>query len=93
MSAGHLSCTRCRLRVLADAPAIGLLEAHCPICGDALTPAPAESLLGFRFFDLDPLSEHGPRQFRGSLAPPAELLPRHDAGCDNLDTPQPFGLS
>ncbi len=54
---GHLCCTSCRIRLHASAPAVALLEARCPICEAALVAVPASSAIGFRFFDLDPLSE------------------------------------
>ena len=58
MSADHLSCRRCRIRVLASAPAVDLLEARCPICGLALTPASAPSgVIGLRLFDLAPFTD------------------------------------
>ena len=58
MSARHLSCDGCRIRVRASAPEIGLLEGSCPICGAELKAVPFPSgVLGFRSFDLDALSE------------------------------------
>ena len=58
MSSRHLSCERCRIRVRADSTEIDLLEGRCPICETTLTAAScASSVLGFRSFDLDPLSE------------------------------------
>jgi hypothetical protein len=54
----HLSCQHCRIRVLADAPEIDLLEGGCPICGAALGPVTsARGVMGFRRFDLDALSD------------------------------------
>jgi hypothetical protein len=65
MSARHLSCQDCRIRVRASAPEIGLLEGSCPICGAKLTAVPFPSgVIGFRSFDLDALSQ------QGSSAPP-----------------------
>jgi hypothetical protein len=56
----HLGCRGCRIRVLANAPEIGLLEGRCPICGATLSPASsAQGVLGFRRFDLDALSDGG----------------------------------
>src|SRR5207245_9254184 len=58
MPARHLSCRGCRIRVLANAPEIDLLEGSCPICGATLRPvASAQGVLGFRWFDLDALSD------------------------------------
>jgi hypothetical protein len=54
----HLSCRGCRIRVLANAPEIDLLEGNCPICGATLRPvSSAQGVLGFRWFDLDALSD------------------------------------
>lgn len=75
-SAGHLGCKSCRIRVHGNAPAIELLEARCPICEVPLAPAPASSVIGFRFFDLDPFSEPGARQIGASPAAPPNLLIR-----------------
>jgi len=58
MSSRHLSCLGCRVRVLADAPEIHLLDGRCPICGVTLRAASSASgVVGFRSFDLDGLSE------------------------------------
>ena len=43
MSARHLSCTGCRIRVRANIPEIGLLEGNCPICGVTLVAVPFPS--------------------------------------------------
>jgi hypothetical protein len=60
MSARHLSCGACRVRVLAQSPEIDLLEGGCPICGAALRPATsAREVIGFRWFDLAALSAGG----------------------------------
>jgi hypothetical protein len=59
MSARHLSCADCRIRVRADAREIDLLEGRCPICGETLGAcSQASSVLGLRSFDLDALSDH-----------------------------------
>jgi hypothetical protein len=56
----HLTCRGCRIRVLANAPEIDLLEGSCPICGATLTPvSSAQGAMGFRWFDLDALSDGG----------------------------------
>lgn len=58
MSTRHLTCPACRIRVRADAREIAVLEGRCPICGAMLRAAsPASSVVGFRSFDLDSLSE------------------------------------
>ena len=60
MPARHLSCRGCRIRVLANAPEIDLLEGSCPICGATLRPvSSAQGVMGFRWFDLDALSDGG----------------------------------
>jgi hypothetical protein len=60
MSPRHRSCPGCRIRVLANAPEIDLLEGSCPMCGATLTPASsAQGVMGFRLFDLDALSDGG----------------------------------
>jgi hypothetical protein len=60
MPARHLSCPGCRIRVLANAPEIDLLEGSCPICGATLSQvSSAQGVLGFRWFDLEALSEGG----------------------------------
>jgi hypothetical protein len=66
MSPRHHSCPGCRIRVLANAPEIGLLEGGCPICGAMLTPvSSARSVMGFRLFDMDALSDEGLRGASG----------------------------
>jgi hypothetical protein len=60
MSPRHHSCPGCRIRVLANAPEIDLLEGSCPICGVTMTPvSSARGVMGFRLFDLDALSDGG----------------------------------
>jgi hypothetical protein len=57
----HLSCPSCRIRVRADAPEIDLLEGRCPICAASLrAAAQASDVIGFRSFDLGPLSGEDP---------------------------------
>jgi len=93
MSARHLSCPCCRIRVLASAPAIDLLEARCPICEATLTPASsASSVIGFRSFDLDAFSESEPRQPPQVLAWPSNLAARREAELarNDLDAPHSF---
>ena len=68
MSARHLSCLACRIRVPTSAPEVVLLDGRCPICGVMLTPvSSALDVLGFRAFSLDQLSEHR-RDSPGTLA-------------------------
>ncbi len=58
MSSSNLGCPGCRIRVRASAPAIGLLEGRCPICGETLQVlSSAACVMGFRSFDLDALAE------------------------------------
>jgi hypothetical protein len=60
MSRRHHSCPGCRIRVLANAPEIDLLEGSCPICGAVLMPiSSARGVMGLRLFDLDALSDEG----------------------------------
>jgi len=72
MSAGHLGCGWCRIRVPASAPAIDLLEALCPICEAPLARVPATSVVGFRLFDLDPFSPP-----EATAAPDEPAAPAH----------------
>jgi hypothetical protein len=74
MSAGHLICNGCRIRVRAHAPEIDLLEACCPICQAPLAPASASSVIGFRLFDLDPFSGHAPQQPEDGRASLVDML-------------------
>jgi hypothetical protein len=93
MSVRHLSCPGCRIRVLANAPAIDLLEARCPICDATLTPASsASSVIGFRSFDLDTFSDSEPRRLPRALASPSNLGARREAALarDDLDVQDPF---
>jgi hypothetical protein len=58
--ARHLSCPGCRIRILANVPGIELLEGGCPICEATLRPvSSAQEVMGFRWFDLDALSDGG----------------------------------
>jgi hypothetical protein len=60
MSRRHLSCPGCRIRVRANVPEIELLEGMCPICDTRLQLASfASGVMGFRLFDLGPLSDRG----------------------------------
>jgi hypothetical protein len=62
MTPRHLICAACRLRVLATAPEVALLDGRCPTCGATLTAAPsAQDVLGFRSFCLDELSQDARR--------------------------------
>jgi hypothetical protein len=92
MSARHLSCRDCRIRVRASAPEIVLLEGSCPICGATLTAVPLPSgVVGFRSFDLDVLSEQGsgdrpprPGQLVDLVARREAALARDGSGADRL---------
>jgi len=66
MAPRYLSCPGCRIRVNRNAPEIDLLEGMCPICGARLQSASTSGVIGFRLFDLGPLSDGGL-----SGAPPA----------------------
>jgi hypothetical protein len=79
MSFRHLSCPVCRIRVRASAPAIGLLEGSCPICGAALRPVSSSSgVLGFRSFDLDALSEQESSDSLPASGQTVDLLARRE---------------
>jgi hypothetical protein len=80
MSARHLSCQACRIRVRASAPEIELLEGACPLCGAKLTAVPFPSgVMGFRSFDLDVLSEQGSSDRALTPAQPVDLVARREA--------------
>jgi hypothetical protein len=73
----HLSCAGCRIRVLANAPEIDLLEGSCPICGATLRPASSASgVMGFRSFDLDGLSDGGSSEAPHAVGRPVDLQAR-----------------
>jgi len=58
MSSRNLSCPGCRIRVLANASNIDLLEGRCPVCGARLrTVESSASVMGFRLFDMSALSQ------------------------------------
>ena len=60
MSPRHLGCPGCRIRLFANVPEAGLLDGMCPICGTRLQLASSASgVMGFRLFDLGPLSDRG----------------------------------
>jgi hypothetical protein len=81
MASSHLVCRACRIRVVSTPAAIELLEARCPICEFELTSAPgASSALGFRLFDLAPLSEPQPHLLRDGGASPPDLRSWGEAG-------------
>jgi hypothetical protein len=80
MSARHLGCQGCRIRVRASAPEIDLLEGRCPICGATLRAASSTSeVMGFRSFDLDALSEQEPSDPPATPGQPVDLVARRDA--------------
>ncbi len=81
MSSLNLSCADCRVRVRASAPEIDVLEGDCPICGAPLQAgATASSLIGFRSFDLDALSDHAENDRPPPTYPePVDLVARRNA--------------
>lgn len=80
MSARHLSCQGCRIRVRASAPEIGLLEGGCPVCGAKLNAVPFPSgVMGFRSFDLDALSGQESSERSPTLAQPVDFAARREA--------------
>jgi hypothetical protein len=80
MSARHLSCQGCRIRVRASAPEIGLLEGRCPVCGAKLNAVPFPSgVMGFRSFDLDALSGQESSERSPTLPQPVDLAARREA--------------
>jgi len=69
----HLSCRGCRVRILANAPGIDLLEGGCPICGATLKPvSSAQDVMGFRWFDLDALSDGALSGAKGAAGRPVD---------------------
>lgn len=86
MSARHLYCADCRLRVLASAPEIDLLEGRCPLCEATLSGATlAAGVVGFQSFDLCVLSDRESRDLPPGR--PADLAARRHAASarDGLD--------
>ena len=80
MSPRHHSCPGCRIRVLANAPEIDLLEGSCPICGATLRPvSSARGVMGFRLFDLDALSDGGLSGAPHAVGRPVDFLARRGA--------------
>lgn len=80
MAARHLSCPACRLRVRANAPAIAVLENHCPLCGAPLSAvSSAAAVMGFRSFDLNELSEQTPSEHADRSGNPDDLVARREA--------------
>jgi hypothetical protein len=83
MSSRHLSCQGCRIRVRASAPDIDLLEGACPICGAKLRAVPfPSSVMGFRSFDLDALSEQWSSERPSAPAQPVDLGARREAALE-----------
>ena len=79
MSWRHLSCPGCRIRVRADAREIDLLDGRCPICAETLGPiSPASSVLGFRSFDLDTLSDHPSNELPSAIGEAVDLVVRRE---------------
>jgi hypothetical protein len=80
MSARHLTCQGCRIRVRASAAEIELLDGSCPSCGAELRAVPFPSgVMGFRAFDLDALSERGSSGRPPRPARPVDLAARREA--------------
>jgi hypothetical protein len=81
MSAHHLSCQGCRIRLRATGPNVDLLEGMCPICGAGLQPAAcALDVMGFRSFDLGALSEDDYGEPSVAVAQAIDLRVRREAG-------------
>jgi hypothetical protein len=86
MSWRHLSCGGCRIRVRADAREIDLLNGSCPICGETLAAtSPASSVLGFRAFDLDALSDHPTNKAPSAAADAVDLFSRRGTASERHD--------
>lgn len=82
MSSLYLSCMGCRIRVRENGPDIDLLEGMCPICGETLHLTSPSRVMGFRLFDLGPLSDGvGPQRAAARPADPA----RHRSASVALD--------
>jgi len=80
MAPRHLSCPDCRIRVRGNAPAIDLLEGTCPICSARLRLASSASgVMGFRLFDLDPLSDGGLSGAPPAVGRPGDFVGHHGA--------------
>lgn len=78
MSGRHLNCAGCRIRIRAGAREIDLLDGRCPICDETLgAMAPASSVLGFRAFDLDTLSDHPSTKLPRATRDAVDLFARH----------------
>jgi hypothetical protein len=87
MSARHLSCPPCHIRVRADAPEIALLEGRCPVCGAVLKQvSSAADVVGFRSFDLDALCEQEADEQANPPVSPADFVSRRAVSTrDGLD--------
>jgi len=78
MAPRHLSCRGCRIRVRGNAPEIDLLEGMCPICGTRLRLASSTSgVMGFRLFDLGPLSDGGLSGAPRAVGRPVDFVAHH----------------
>jgi len=86
MAPRHLSCADCRIRVRGNAPEIDLLEGTCPICGAGLRLASSTSdVMGFRLFDLGPLSDGGLSGAPGAVGRPVDFVAHHGAAVARED--------
>lgn len=79
MSAGHLSCSCCRIRLPAGSPAIEIFERRCPICGVPLVEtASAADVIGFRYLDPATLFEPQPDDPPDPSVDPSKPLSRRN---------------
>jgi hypothetical protein len=88
MAPRYLSCPGCHIRVRRSAPEIDLLEGMCPICGAGLRSASSTSgVMGFRLFDLGPLSDGWPSGAPRAVGRPAGFMAHRGAAVagDDLD--------
>src|SRR5690242_10373531 len=87
MSAAHLSCSCCRIRLFAGSPAIEFFERRCPICGVPLVEtASAADVIGFRY--LDPATIFGPQPDHppdSSVEPPRSISRRNSRSALDVD--------
>ena len=80
MSPRHLICRGCRIRVRGNVPEIDLLEGMCPICGARLRlPSSISGVMGFRLFDLGPLSDGGLSGAPPAVGRPVDFVGHHGA--------------
>jgi|SRR5581483_1763932 len=80
MSAAHLSCPSCRIRVCAGSPAIEIFEGRCPICGGTLLEAgSASDVIGLRYLNPAALFGREPDDPRDSTVDPPGFPSRREA--------------